>query len=105
MFPKDAVLAWINKDSLPAGKAQLTISGSHEPLFEAILRQTGANIATLWNGSGAGLQRVADGQASAAFLHIFCPADQRWNIHAVTAACAKKDVVLLHWANAAADLL
>ena len=75
LFPKDALLAWIDKDSLPAGKAQLTISGSHDPLFETVLRQTGIDIATLWNGSTAGLERVVEGKASASVLHIFCPPD------------------------------
>ena len=105
LLPKDAVLAWINKDSLPAGKTQLTISGSHDPLFEAVLRQTGADIATLWNGSGAGLERVAKGQASAALLHIFCPADHSWNVDEVKAVCADRDVVLLHWANRSRGLV
>ena len=105
LFPKDAVLNWINKDSLPVGKTQLTISGSHDPLFEAILRQTGADIATLWNGSSAGLERVAGSQVSAALLHIFCPADQSWNINEVKAACAERDVVLLHWANRSRGLV
>ena len=105
LFPKDAVLAWINKDRLPVGEAPLTISGSHDPLFEVVLRQTGADIATLWNGSGAGLQRVAEGHASAALLHIFCPADYSWNIDAVKFACSKRDVVLLHWANRSRGLV
>ena len=69
LFPKDAVLAWIDKDSLRTDKTQLTISGSHDPLFEAVLRQTGIDIATLWNGSTAGLERVAKGQASACLLY------------------------------------
>ena len=105
LFPKDAVLAWINKDGLPSGKIQLTISGSHDPLLEAVLRQIGADIATLWNGSSAGLERVAEGQASASVLHIFCPADHSWNIDAVKAACAEKDVVLLHWSNRSRGLV
>ncbi len=105
LFPKDAVLAWINKDSLPAGNIQLTISGSHDPLFETVLRQTGIDIATLWNGSTAGLERVVKGQASASILHIFYPADYSWNIHAVRVACAEKDVVLLHWANRSRGLV
>ena len=105
LFPKDAVLAWIAKDSLPADKTQLTISGSHDPLFENVLRQTGIDIATLWNGSTAGLERVVKGQASASVLHIFCPVEQSWNINAVKAACAEKDVVLLHWANRSRGLV
>ena len=105
LFPKDAVLAWIAKDSLPADKTQLTISGSHDPLFETVLRQTGIDIATLWNGSTAGLERVVKGQASASVLHIFCPVEQSWNINAVKAACAEKDVVLLHWANRSRGLV
>ena len=105
LFSKDAVLAWIDKDSLPAGKTQLTIAGSHDPLLETILRQTGIDIATLWNGSTAGLERVVQGQASASVLHMFCPADHSWNIDAVKAACADKDVVLLHWANRSRGLV
>ena len=105
LFPKDAVLAWIDKESLPADKTQLTITGSHDPLFETVLRQTGIDIATLWNGSTAGLERVIKGQASASVLHIFCPVEQSWNIDAVKAACADKDVVLLHWANRSRGLV
>ena len=105
LFPKDAVLAWINNDSLLMGKTQLTISGSHDPLFEAVLRQAGTDIATLWNGSAAGLERVVEGQASAALLHIFCPDDHSWNINEVKAACAERDVVLLHWANRSRGLV
>ena len=99
------MLAWIDKDSLPVGKTQMTISGSHDPLFEAVLRHTGADIATLWNGSGAGLEQVAEGQASAALLHIYCPSDHSWNIDAVKANCTQKDVVLLHWANRSRGLV
>ena len=105
LFPRDSVLAWINKNGPHAGKAQLTISGSHDPLFETILRQTGADIATLWNGSSAGLERVAEGWASAALLHIFCPANHSWNIDAVKAVCVEKDVVLLHWVNRSRGLV
>ncbi len=105
LFPKDAVLAWIDKASLPAGKTQLTISGSHDPLLETVLRQTGIDIATLWNGSTAGLERVVKGNASACVLHIFCPADHSWNIDAVKVACSEKDVVLLHWANRSRGLV
>ena len=104
LFPKDAVLAWIDKDSLPVGKTKLTISGSHDPLFEAVLRHTGADIATIWNGSGAGLEQVAEGQASAALLHIYCPSDHSWNIDAVKANCTQKDVALCTGQIAAAVL-
>ena len=99
LFPKDAVLAWINKDTSPATTGQLTLSGSHDPLLEAVLRSSGVEIATIWNGSSSGLDLVASGRASAAVLHIFCPDDHSWNIEAVKTACADKDVVLLHWAR------
>ena len=99
LFPKDAVLAWINKDHEPARPGQQTISGSHDPLLEAVLRQSGAEIATIWNGSSSGLELVSSGRASAAVLHIFSPDDHSWNLRAVEAACTDKDVVLLHWAK------
>lgn len=99
LFPKEEVLAWINKDTAKTNTGQVTISGSHDPLFEAVLRQSGAEIATIWNGSSAGLDLVASGRASAAVLHIFSPEDHSWNIQAVQNACADKDVVLLQWAK------
>ena len=58
LFPKDAVLAWINKDNELVRPGQLTISGSHDPLLEAVLRQSEAEIATIWNGSSSGLELV-----------------------------------------------
>ena len=105
LFPKDAVLDWINKDSILTGKGQLTITGSHDPLLEAVLQQTSIDIATMWNGSSAGLERVAGGKASAAVLHIFCPAVRSWNIETVKTTCADKDVVLLHWAKRSRGLV
>ena len=99
LFPKEAVLAWINKDNVPVRSGQLTISGSHDPLLEAVLRRSEAEIATIWNGSSSGLELVSSGRASAAVLHIFCPDDHSWNLRAVQAACTDKDVVLLHWAK------
>tara|TARA_Y100000589_G_C27143589_1_gene625820 strand:+ start:22 stop:888 length:867 start_codon:yes stop_codon:yes gene_type:complete len=105
LFPKEAVLDWINKDSIITGKGQLTITGSHDPLLEAVLRQTSIDIATMWNGSSAGLERVASGKASAAVIHIFCPAFRSWNIEPVKTTCADKDVVLLHWAKRSRGLV
>ena len=105
LFPKDAVLDWINKDSILTGKGQLTITGSHDPLLEAVLQQTSIDIATMWNGSSAGLERVAGGKASAAVLHIFCPTVRSWNIETVKTTCADKDVVLLHWAKRSRGLV
>ena len=99
LFPKEAVQAWINKDNVQIKTGQLTISGSHDPLFEAVLRKSEAEIATIWNGSSAGLELVCSGRASAAVMHIFCSDDHSWNLEAVQAVCADKDVVLLHWAK------
>ena len=99
LFPKDAVLAWINKDSASVKPGQLTISGSHDPLLEAVLRHSQAEIATIWNGSSAGLELVSSGRASAAVLHIFSPDDHSWNLRAVETTCSDQDVVLLHWAK------
>ena len=99
LFPKQAVLAWINKDNAQLKTGQLTISGSHDPLLEAVLRRAEAEIATIWNGSSSGLELVSSGRASAAVLHIFSPNDHSWNLRAVQTACTDKDVVLLHWAK------
>jgi putative molybdopterin biosynthesis protein len=46
------------------------VAGSHDPLLEWALRESGAGLAVLSDGSFDGLKRLAAGTAMAAGIHL-----------------------------------
>ncbi len=48
----------------------LTVGGSHDPLLEWAIRESGCGLAYLPEGSAAGLQRFVDGEVVAAAIHL-----------------------------------
>ncbi len=103
LFPQGELLNWIETG---AGSAEAerpaVLSGSHDPLLDWALRECGSNLATLFNGSRAGLDSFTEGQAALAGLHIPCGDD--WNVDAV-AAQGLKNCVLIAWARRARGLV
>ena len=73
------------------------VAGSSDPLLEWALRESGSGLATLFEGSGAGLKRLAAGEALAAGLHLL-GADGAYNVEAVRGLAGVSDLVLLQWA-------
>jgi excisionase family DNA binding protein len=75
LFPKAELDHWLASSiSRPAGTARPDpapiISGSHDPLFEWALRESGSGLATLALGSEAGFSRFASGETMAAAIHL-----------------------------------
>ncbi len=99
LFPKEDLHNWLAASSGMKHRAPATITGSHDPLLEAVLRACGSPIAAIWNGSSKGLDLLKDGQASVAAVHIFDPHNASWNIQAVNALFEDSDVVLIEWAR------
>ncbi|MEM7742088.1 MAG: helix-turn-helix transcriptional regulator [Pseudomonadota bacterium] len=99
LFPADDLRAWIEGDT---GERPAVLTGSHDPLLDWAVRESGAGLATLWNGSEEGLGTFAAGQAALAGLHL--PEDDGWNIAAVTARDVG-DCVLIAWARRARGLI
>ncbi|WP_113911185.1 helix-turn-helix transcriptional regulator [Roseovarius dicentrarchi] len=103
LFPKAELLDWIEAGCRPAVAARpMVLTGSHDPLLDWSVRECGSNLATLFNGSRAGLERFGAGQAALAGLHI--PGGDDWNVDAV-AAQGIKDCVLIAWATRARGLV
>ena len=73
--------------------------GSHDPLLEWALRESGSGIAAYFDGSGDGLQRFAGGEGLAAGLHLFDVDERTWNVHAVAKPFGARPVVLVEWAR------
>ena len=101
LFPRRAVEAWIaSASSGPAAGAtrQDVFLGSHDPLLEWSLRESGCGLPTFFNGSIDGLERFAAGEGVATGLHLYEPDDDAWNVPAVRAQCRDQAVVLVEFA-------
>jgi excisionase family DNA binding protein len=75
LFPKAELDHWlIASVTRPAGVTRPEpapiISGSHDPLLEWALRESGSGLATLAVGSEAGFTRFAAGETVAAAIHL-----------------------------------
>ncbi|HZQ11698.1 MAG TPA: helix-turn-helix transcriptional regulator [Pseudolabrys sp.] len=75
LFPKAELDRWLAASvSRPAGMAPAAaapiVAGSHDPLLDWALRESGSGLATLAVGSEAGMARFAAGEAVAACMHL-----------------------------------
>ena len=107
LFPRAEIEAWLAAGQPPQARprsARATalpnvMLGSHDPLLEWALRESGSGIAAYFDGSGDGLARFADGEGLAAGLHLFDAAARTWNVSAVAGPFAERPVVLVEWAR------
>lgn len=123
VFPRRLLELWVLRnadglDGLDFGTERPpVIAGSHDPLLEWAVRESGCDLALLFDGSMAGLARLADGKALACGLHV--PEDdppeaaattaaaqgdrgaapgREWNIGTAGRALAGVAFVLIEWA-------
>lgn len=103
LFPKSEIMAWIdgNGTSSPAERPSV-IAGSHDPLLDWALRESGAGLAQMIDGSSDGLARFERGEAALAGIHI--PDGTGWNIGTVS-AMGLGDCVLIGWAGRSRGLI
>lgn len=94
LFPRDAIRAWIADKGtgpgsivLPATCANVFL-GSHDPLLEWALRESGSGFATYFDGSLDGLDRFARSEGVATALHLYAPDKCAWNEPVVRARFA-----------------
>ncbi|EEE37725.1 DNA-binding protein, excisionase family [Rhodobacteraceae bacterium KLH11] len=77
LFPKAEIIAWLNASRSGPQVAEPPlppiVAGSHDPLLDWALRESGSGLATYYDGSFDGLNRLADRSAQAAALHIHEP--------------------------------
>lgn len=94
LFPSAEIVEWIEGSATRAARPDV-VAGSHDPLLEWALRESGCGLATLFDGSLDGLDRYGQGQAALCGLHI--PETGGWNI-ATLEERALRDCVLIAWA-------
>ena len=103
LFPSAEILAWIEGSSgdVPSERPAV-LAGSHDPLLDWAVRESGSGLATLFDGSRDGLERFVDGRAALAGLHI--PEESGWNVGTV-AARGLRGSVLIAWAARSRGLI
>jgi len=106
LFPKAALDRWLAAGLVvPAALAHAPalpiVGGSHDPLLEWALRESGSGLATLPEGSEAGLRRLARGEVTAAAIHLhrLDGDDDAANTQAVAAAAGLHDAVVIAFAR------
>jgi molybdate-binding protein len=73
------------------------VGGSHDPLLEWTLRESGSGLASLPEGTEAGLRRLARGEVTAAAIHLhrLDGDDEGANLDAVAGTSGLHDVVVI----------
>jgi len=103
LFPRRELDDWINGGSKEAAAERpAVLVGSHDPLLDWAVRESGCGLASFVDGSTDGLDRFARGEAAIAGLHL--PETSDWNIEAV-AQRGFADCVLLAWAKRSQGLI
>jgi excisionase family DNA binding protein len=117
LFPKQALDRWVMA-GLIAGQQFARaapppiVGGSHDPLLEWALRESGSALAYLPEGSEAGLRRLVRGEVMVAAIHLHRiegqdehANDARANIEAVAATPGLHDAVVIAFARREQGLL
>ncbi|WP_370262066.1 substrate-binding domain-containing protein [Limnobacter sp.] len=108
LFPRKELMHWLNTGELQSTAATArpaVAAGSHDPLLEWAIRESGCGLATTFDGSLAGLQVFEEGQAQLTGLHLPGTAQTSGNVPAVQMRFAKHNAVLVHWATRQQGLL
>ncbi len=102
LFPKAAIDRWLTDHMIaPENAAQPPpiVAGSHDPLLDWALRESGCGLALLTEGSQRGLDRLSAGHALIAGLHLHDAASDTDNVVAVKRLAWPHDLVLIEWAR------
>ncbi|WP_029009896.1 helix-turn-helix transcriptional regulator [Azospirillum halopraeferens] len=109
LFPKDQIDRWLSTRSgaesvvspvaRPAAAAPPVIAGSHDPLLEWCVAESGCRLALMGGGSLSGLDRFAEGAALACGLHVLDEVSGEHNVPFVRRCLGDRDVVVIEWAQ------
>jgi excisionase family DNA binding protein len=112
LFPKDELDRWlgdnlIRPDGMTQAERMPIVGGSHDPLLEWALRESGSGLAILAEGSEAGLARYQRGEIVAAAIHLHTVGDESGdaNLDAVRTRPGFHDAVVLAFARREVGLL
>jgi excisionase family DNA binding protein len=104
LFPRTALDRWVTAGMIAPAFAHAAappiIGGSHDPLLERALRESGCGLASLAEGSEEGLRRLARREVMAAAIHLHAlQGDEDANNAAVAGAAGLHDAVVIAFAR------
>ena len=103
LFPRAELMDWAGLGAEGAlSERPMVLAGSHDPLLEWAVRESGSGLATILNGSADGLQRFVDREAALAGIHFHEGGE--WNV-ATVEGWRLVGCVLLEWAVRARGLI
>ncbi|MBR0654081.1 helix-turn-helix transcriptional regulator [Plastoroseomonas arctica] len=100
LFPRSRLEAWLaaQADAAPPLSPPPILAGSHDPLLDWAVRQSGCGLALRAGGSLDGLAALAAGEAIAAGAHLLDPDSGAFNEPATRDLLAGRGVVGITWA-------
>jgi putative molybdopterin biosynthesis protein len=106
LFPRAALDRWVMAGlvaapALARAAAPPIVGGSHDPLLEWALRESGCGLANLAEGSEPGLRRFINGEVMIAAIHLHRLEgdDEEANVAAIADAPGLHDAVLIAFAR------
>lgn len=103
LFPKALIDRWVLQNlqgaAVETAPVPSVIAGSHDPLLEWAVRESGSALAFLAGGSLDGFERVANGEAALCGAHMRDPDTGDYNIPWVERLLSGSDVVVIAWAR------
>jgi putative molybdopterin biosynthesis protein len=106
LFPRTALDRWVMAGLIaPAALARVAappiVGGSHDPLLEWAMRESGCGLAGLPEGSEQGLRRLTRGEVIAAAIHLhgLDGDDEEANLAAVAGAPGLHDAAVIAFAR------
>src|SRR5699024_7004099 len=103
LFPRAMIDLWVLRNT-ESGEQTIrpdippVIGGSHDPLLEWAIRESGSELAVLFDGSLDGVRRVIDHQVRASGMHVIDNDSGTYNRHLIDHNLADGEAVLLQWA-------
>lgn len=104
LFPRALIDLWVlgGAEGIDTLRSVATpppvIAGSHDPLLEWAVRESGCELALMFDGSMDGLARFADARALACGCHVRDAATGAYNVPVVAATALPRPSVVIEWA-------
>lgn len=103
LFPKHLIDLWVMEraEALPdrvVAQRPPVVVGSHDPLLQWALQESGSELAVMFDGSMNGLMRFAEGKATVCGCHLFDPESQEYNLPTISRSLPLPDIVVMEWA-------
>ncbi|HIO30145.1 helix-turn-helix transcriptional regulator [Marinobacter salarius] len=109
LFPRQRIDLWLMNhlegDDAVSSPTPPVLAGSQDPLLEWAVKESGAELALLCQGSGDGVQRLIAGRAMLAGMHIWHAESRGYNDPVTLGLSGMRDLVLIRWAKRQQGLL